>query len=253
MSADGPETPQSSGRTRDARPAGNPLWHRLRTWFLTGIVVAAPLSITIYLLWSFLSFVDDAVTPFIPERYNPEHYLPFSVPGIGLLALVVALTLLGFLTANLVGRSLIRLGEKILDRMPIVRSIYGTLKQVFEMVISTKSSSFKDVVLIEYPRPGQWSMGFVTNETKGEIQERTVEDVICVFIPMAPAPTGGFLVFVPKKDVIYLDMTIDEGMKYVFSAGLVVPTAGNGGKARRLSRMQVPDGGVPLEQVKKDP
>lgn len=241
------------GRDQRGSHTGNPVLHRLRNYFLTGIVVAAPLSITVYLLWTFLSFVDDAVTPFIPARYNPESYLPFGLPGLGLVVLVLVLTLLGFLTANLVGRSLIRLGEKILDRMPIVRSIYGTLKQVFEMVISTKSSSFKDVVLIEYPRPGQWSMGFVTNEMKGEIQERTAEDVICIFIPMAPAPTGGFLVFVPRKDVIYLDMSIDEGMKYVFSAGLVVPQNGQAKPGKRLARMQVPDGAVPLKEVKKDP
>lgn len=216
-----------NGESDPSAPASerHGLWHRLRNYFLTGIVVAAPVGITLYLLWAFIAFVDNAVTPLIPERYNPESYLPFGLPGLGVVVLVLALTILGALTANLVGRSMIRIGDKIFDRMPIVRSIYSTLKQVFETVISAKSTSFKEVVLVEYPRPGQWSLAFITSESRSEIQERTKEDVVAVFVPMTPAPTGGFLVFVPKSDLIVLDMTVDEGMKFIFSAGLVPPSS----------------------------
>ena len=197
--------------------------HRMRNYFLTGLVVAAPVGITIYLAAAFVNSIDSLVTPLIPERYNPESYLPFGLPGLGVIIVVVFLMLLGALTANFFGRALLSLGESLVERMPIVRSIYSTLKQIFETVVSTNSGSFKDVVLVEYPRKGLWALAFVTSENKGEIQDRTKDDVVNIFLPTTPNPTSGFLLFVPKKDLIYLDMTVDDGMKYVISAGLVVP------------------------------
>lgn len=199
------------------------LWHRIRNSFLTGLVVAAPVGITLYLAWAFIHGIDNTVTPLIPERYNPETYLPFGLPGLGVLIVFIGLTALGALTANFFGRALISLSENLLDRTPVVRSIYSTLKQIFETVVSANSTSFRDVVLVEYPRPGLWAIAFVTSETKGEIQDRTEDDVVNVFLPTTPNPTSGFLLFAPKKDLIYLDMTVDDGMKYVISAGLVVP------------------------------
>jgi uncharacterized membrane protein len=163
------------------------------------------------------------VTPLIPERYNRESYLPFGLPGLGVVIAVVFLTLLGAVATNFFGRTLLSMGESLLDRMPIIRSIYSTLKQIFETVASTNSGSFKDVVLVEYPRKDIWAIAFVTSETKGEIQDRTIEDVVNVFLPTTPNPTSGFLLFVPKKDLVYLNMTVDDGMKYIISAGLVVP------------------------------
>ncbi|NOZ66702.1 MAG: DUF502 domain-containing protein [Alphaproteobacteria bacterium] len=196
---------------------------RLRTYFLTGLVVASPVGITIYLALAFINLIDRNVKPLIPATYNPETYLPFPLPGIGLVFLFLMLTVLGFFAANFLGRTLIRIGEKILNRMPVVRSVYNTLKQIFETVISENKGSFQEVVLIEYPRKGLWAIAFISGENKGEIQRKMADDVVNVFLPTTPNPTSGFLLFVPRKDIIRLDMTPDEGAKYVISAGLVDP------------------------------
>lgn len=198
-------------------------WQRIRNYFFTGLVVAAPIGITLYVAWLFIDMVDENFKPLIPTAYNPETYLPFSIPGLGLVVVVVSLTVLGALTANLFGRALLRFGEKFVNRMPVVRSIYNTLKQIFETVISQNSGSFSDVVLVEYPRKGLWALAFVAGENNSEVQDKLDDHVVNVFIPTTPNPTSGFLLFVPKKDLIYLDMTTDEGAKYVISAGLVNP------------------------------
>jgi uncharacterized membrane protein len=197
--------------------------YKIRNYFITGLVVASPIGITIYIGWWFIDFVDSSIKPLIPDAYNPETYLPFPLPGLGLIGVVLFLILLGALTANLFGRALIRFGERIVDRMPIIRSVYGTLKQIFETVIAQDSKSFSDVVLVEYPRKGLWAIAFVSGENKSEIQTRMHDEMINVFLPTTPNPTSGFLLFVPKKDLIYLDMTPDQGAKYVISAGLVNP------------------------------
>ena len=199
------------------------LFHKIRNYFLTGLVVAAPIGITIYIGWWFITFVDSNIKPLIPPAYNPETYLPFSIPGLGLIGVVIFLIILGALTANLFGRALLRFGERIVDRMPVVRSVYGTLKQIFETVVASDSKNFSDVVLVEYPRKGIWAIAFVSAENKSEIQDKMEDEVINLFLPTTPNPTSGFLLFVPRKDLIYLDMTPDQGAKYVISAGLVNP------------------------------
>ena len=196
---------------------------RLRTYFLTGILVTAPISITIYLAWAFIDFVDTTVTPLIPAQYQPETYLKFSVPGLGIAIVVVTLTAIGFLTANYLGRALIRMGERLVDRMPVVRSVYSALKQILETVIKQSSNAFRQCVLVEYPRKGLWVVAFITAETEGEIRRTLDRELISVFVPTTPNPTSGFIIFVPKEDLTYLDMTIEEGMKLVVSAGLVSP------------------------------
>jgi uncharacterized membrane protein len=200
------------------------LIHRLRNYFLTGLVVASPIGITMYIGWWFITLVDEKVKPIIPAAYNPETYLEsVSIPGLGLIFVVIFLIVLGALTANLFGRALIRFGEKIVDRMPIIRSVYGTLKQIFETVVASDSTNFTDVVLVEYPRKGIWAIAFVSADNTSEIQDKMDETVINLFLPTTPNPTSGFLLFVPKKDLIYLDMTTDQAAKYVISAGLVNP------------------------------
>lgn len=199
---------------------------RLRNYFLTGIVVAAPISITIYLTWSFVHWVDGWIKPLIPDVYNPDNYLPFSVPGVGLLVAILALTLLGFLTANLVGRTIVTYGEVLLDRMPLVRNLYRALKQIFQTALSESSRSFKQVGLIEYPRRELWSLVFVSTDAKGEIKARFAEDgeeVVSVFLPTTPNPTSGYLLFVPRQDLMLLDMSVEDAAKLVISAGLVSP------------------------------
>lgn len=223
-----PEKPRFVELTKDTGkpPKGIGFGARLRNYFLTGLVVAAPLSITIYITWSFINFVDDWIKPWVPQIYNPDTYLPFAVPGVGLLIALVGLTVIGALTANLFGRSLIQFGETILGRTPVVRNLYNALKQIFETVVSQSSSSFREVGLIEYPRLGLYAIVFVSTDTKGEVKHKTGEDgedMISVFLPTTPNPTSGFLLFLPRKDMIPLDMTVEEAAKLVISAGLVTP------------------------------
>jgi uncharacterized membrane protein len=201
------------------------LAHRLRTYFLTGLVVAGPVLITIYLTWSFVTWVDDLVRPLVPLPYRPEMYLPFRIPGSGLIVAVVGLTMLGFLTANLVGRTVVELGEMVLGRMPIVRAIYRSLKQVFETLFSGKGSSFRRVGLVEFPAPGMWSIVLISQPPGREVTTRLPgkEEHIAVFLPCAPNPTTGFFFYVPKSGVIELDMTAEQAATLIMSAGVVQP------------------------------
>jgi uncharacterized membrane protein len=197
---------------------------RLRNYFLTGIVVAAPVGITIYITWTFVHWVDSRVKPLIPHLYNPDNYLPFSVPGVGLLFAILVLTLLGFLTASLVGRTIVSYGENLVERTPLVRNIYRALKQLFETVLSQSSRSFQEVVLVEYPEKGVWRVGFVATYAKGEVAERLPQDdPIAVFIPNTPNVTAGFLIYVPRRETVHLEMSVEEAAKMIISAGLVVP------------------------------
>jgi uncharacterized membrane protein len=208
---------------------------QLRNNFLTGVVIAGPIAITAYLARSFLDWVDGNVKPLIPSAWNPDNYLPFAVPGFGLLVAVILLTALGALTANFVGRTLIAYGEVLVDRTPFVRSVYKTLKQVFETFVANKDNSFTEVGLIEWPRKGIWSMVFVSSTARGEVAERLKamaadkggedksQDFLTVFIPTTPNPTGGYIMFLPRSDVVILDMTIEEAARLIISAGVVVP------------------------------
>jgi uncharacterized membrane protein len=225
------------------------LLSRLRAYFLTGVIVTAPIAITIFLVWQFLSFLDTHVAGLLPARYNPETYLPFSLPGLGLVLMLAFLTLVGMLTAGLAGRTLVRLGERLLSRMPVVRSVYGTLKQIFETILAQKSRSFREVVLVEYPRRGLGAIGFVTGPTGGEIPAWAGEELVNVFLPTTPNPTSGFLLFVPKSDLIHLDMTIEEGIKLVISGGIVTPSMiADRELARRSPGAEIGDRPVAPEQ-----
>ena len=197
---------------------------RLRNYFLTGLVIVGPVGITLYIGWWFINAVDAWVKPFVPDIYNPETYLPFDLPGVGLVFAIFGLASIGALAANLMGRTIISYGEMFLGRMPVVRSLYSGLKQIFETVLSQSNTSFQDVALIEYPRKGLYAIVFVSTETKGEIAERSDgQEFLSVFLPTTPNPTSGFLLFVPKKDVQILDMSVEEAAKLVISAGLVIP------------------------------
>lgn len=214
---------------------------RLRTYFFAGILITAPISITIYLAWAMIHWVDGAVIPLIPAHYNPETYLPFSVPGIGLLILLIGLTLIGAVTASMVGRMVVRGSDRLLNRMPVVRGVYNALKQIFETVLSQKSQAFREVVLVEYPRQGAWALGFITGTPDGEIQELGGGELVNVFVPTTPNPTGGFLLFLPERDVIRLSMTVEEGIKMVVSGGIVAPPdrrATDALKIQVVARMQ---------------
>ena len=192
---------------------------RLRTYFLTGIVVSAPVGITIWLIWLFIAFVDRSVVPLIPDAYNPSDMLGVSVPGIGVVVVLIVVTLIGFMVTNFFGRYMFRFGERMVARVPVVRTIYGVIKQIFDAVLAQSEGAFRDVVLIEYPRKGIWVVGFATNENHGIIKEKVKEDLINVFVPTTPNPTSGFLLMLPKKDLIYLDISFEQASKFIVSAG----------------------------------
>lgn len=225
---------EASVENGDSGPIRMGLIARLRAYFFAGILITAPISITIYLAWAMITWIDGKVIPLIPSRYNPDTYLPFSVPGIGLVILLAGLTLIGAITAGMVGRMLVRLSERLVNRTPVVRSIYNALKQIFETVLSQKSQAFREVVLIEYPRRGVWALGFITGTTEGEVQELTEDEVVNVFLPTTPNPTSGFLLFVPKSDIAPLSMTVEEGIKMVVSGGIVTPPDRRPPEARKL-------------------
>jgi uncharacterized membrane protein len=196
---------------------------RLRAYFLAGVLITAPVSITIYIAWLFIRFVDSRVTPLIPAKFNPETYLPFALPGLGLVVVFVVLTLIGMVTAGFLGRMVIRLYDNVLARMPVLSSIYKALKQIIETVLAQQSSAFREAVLVEYPRRGIWAIGFLTGVTRGEVQELTDDEVLNVFLPTTPNPTSGFLLFVPRRDVIELTMSVEDALKMVISGGIVTP------------------------------
>ena len=196
---------------------------RLRTWLLTGLLVTAPIVVSLYVTWIVIHSVDSTITPWIPARYLPETYLPFRIPGMGLVIVLLALTVIGALTASLLGRYFLHLSDRIMARMPVVRSIYGATKQVFETVLSSQGNAFRSVVLIEYPRKGIWTLGFITGGTVGEVEHYTEQDMVNVFVPTTPNPTSGFLLFVPRREVTELAMTVEEGIKMIVSTGLVMP------------------------------
>jgi uncharacterized membrane protein len=200
------------------------LMARFRNYFLTGLVVAGPLAVTAWLVWSVVTWADGVVRPMIPPAYRPESYLPWPIPGTGLIIAVVALTLLGFLTANLVGRTLVELGEGVLSRMPIVRPIYKTMKQIFESLFSKTGSSFRKVALVEFPAPGMWSLVFLSQAPSEDLAAKLpLGDHVSCFLPCTPNPTTGFFFYVKRADLIELDMSVENAMTLLISAGMVQP------------------------------
>lgn len=200
------------------------MFNRMRNYFLAGVLVTAPISITLFVTWGFLKFLDNKITPLIPYYINPNTYLPVDIPGLGLIIAVVFFIMVGWSTRNYFGRLLVRMSEYIVQRVPVINTIYGALKQIFETVMASKSEAFKEVVMFEYPRKGIWALGFVTGATKGEVQALTKDETINVFVPTTPNPTSGFLLFIPKKDLTYMQMTVEEGIKMIVSGGILTPS-----------------------------
>lgn len=195
---------------------------RLRTWVVAGILIWLPIGVTIFLLRILIGLLDRSLL-LLPQQYRPEELLGFAIPGLGLILTLLVLLLTGILGANIVGKSMVGLWERMLERIPIVRSVYSGAKNFAEMVFSDSSQSFKRVLLIEYPRKGLYSLAFQTSSELGEVQGRTGEDVVCTFVPTTPNPTSGFIIIVPKRDVTELDMEVDEALKMIISLGVVVP------------------------------
>ncbi|MGO9361441.1 MAG: DUF502 domain-containing protein [Xanthobacteraceae bacterium] len=211
----------------------------VRNNFLTGLIVAGPVAITIYLTWWFVTWVDGFVRPFIPVNYRPETYLPWGIPGSGMVVAFLALTLLGFLTRNLIGRTLVELGERLLGQMPVVRAIYRGLKQVFETLFSGNGSSFRKVGLVEFPSPGMWSIVLISQTPGGSIAEKLPgqQEYISVFLPCAPNPTTGFFFYVLKASVIEVDMSAEDAATLIMSAGVVQPGGDPAKKVAALAEL----------------
>ncbi len=225
-------------RKSERRKSG--VFARVRGNFLTGLVIVLPVALTIWLVWSFFGFVDDRVLPLVPDKYNPLSYIDFNIRGVGVGIFLVFTTFVGAVTKGLFGRQLVRLGESIVDRVPIVRSIYNAVKQIVETITTSSDNNFEKVAMFEYPRAGIWAIGFISTQTGGEILEKTAADSLySIFVPTTPNPTSGFLLFVPQKDVVVLDMDVESAAKLIISAGIVEPPTAaeiSAGKASRKSK-----------------
>lgn len=195
----------------------------LRRYLVAGLLVWIPLGVTIFILRVLIGLMDRTLL-LIPQQYRPDEWLGITIPGLGLILTLLVLLVTGLLAANIVGRSMVGLWESMLDRIPVVRSVYSAAKNFAEIVFSDSGQSFKKVLLIEYPRKGIYSLAFQTATNLGEVQGRTGEEMICTFVPTTPNPTSGYIIILPKKDIIELDMEIDEALKMIISLGVVVPS-----------------------------
>lgn len=210
---------------------------RLRSNFLAGLIIVAPIGLTLWLIWTVVGWVDSWVWPFVPGAYHPEelvnrllgrdatNQIEVNVRGVGVVIFLIFTVIVGWIGKGLIGRSFIGIGERMVDRMPVVRSVYNAVKQIAETVFSQRDTSFDKACLVEYPRRGIWAIAFISTNAKGEIDAKLSdgEPVVTVFLPTTPNPTSGFLLFLPRSDVKVLDMTVEDAAKLVISAGLVYP------------------------------
>lgn len=196
---------------------------KIKAYFLTGVLVTAPVGMTFYLAYKLIMFIDRSVNHLIPPQFSPDNYLPFTIPGLGVILLIALMIFVGMFAAGFLGKVMIKLGEWIVYKVPFISSIYSLFKQIFQTFLSNKESSFEKAVLLQYPRAGIWTIGFISSESKGEVKSKIGEGMINVFVPTTPNPTSGFLLFVPEKDVIYLDMKVEDALKMVISCGIVEP------------------------------
>jgi len=199
--------------------------HTLKTYFFTGILVTAPVAITLFLVAELFRWIDSSVVKFIPAQYNPETYLPYGLPGVGVLLLVVALILIGMLAVNIFGRWLVGIGQRIIERIPVISGVYSALKKLFETLLGQGSASaFRKAVLVEYPRKGVWTVAFLTAPVYEGFQHLLPKDMVTVYVPTTPNPTSGFMLYVSKKEVKELDIRVDDAFKMVVSTGIVTPS-----------------------------
>ena len=219
----------------------------LRASFLTGLIVVTPVALTIWLVWTVMGWVDAFVLPLVPRQFRPEQYIGINLRGVGVIFFLVFTLLIGWIAKGVIGRAVIRWGEGLVDRTPIVRSIYGGAKQIAETVFAQNETSFHTACLIEYPRRGAWAIAFISTHAKGEIARRNEsgETLLSIFVPTTPNPTSGFLLFLPESEVVPLEMSVEDAAKLVISAGLVYPPSQLAEEARRHGREARPAEGRP--------
>ena len=198
----------------------------LKNYFLTGLLVILPVFVTVYVIW-FLIRVMDVVLKFIPAKYLPETYLPFHIPGLGLILVIIIIFAVGLLFRNLAGRKVVHFWENMVDRIPLVRIIYSGVKQLLESFFMQKDDAFKRVALLEYPRRGAYVIGFITGESKGEVQSKTDKNMMNVFVPTTPNPTSGFYILIPEDELVILNMTVEDAFKLIISGGIFSPPEQN--------------------------
>ena len=196
---------------------------------LTGIAAIIPVGVTLYILYLIIGMMNKLVR-FIPARFHPDHFLPFHLPGLGIIITLILVFTVGLVTRSYLGTKLVSLGERMVSKIPLVSGIYNALKQLVDAVLSDKGESFKRAVLIEYPRKGLYSIAFVTGVSRGEVQVKTAQRCVNVFVPTTPNPTSGFYIMVPEGDMIPLDMTVEEAFTLIISGGIVSP-----GDVQRIS------------------
>ncbi|MDQ6987431.1 MAG: DUF502 domain-containing protein [Mariprofundaceae bacterium] len=194
----------------------------VKRWFFTGLILLVPILVTVYLFLGVVNAMDGLIR-LIPSAWQPDQLIGFHIPGLGVLLTLIIVLVTGMLGTSFIGRWLVRMGESVVERIPLVRSVYSALKNVLETVLRDNQDAFRRVVLIEYPRRGTYALGFVSGTGEGEVQQKTGENVITVFVPTAPNPTSGFLLYVPEKDTTALNMSVEDGMKCVISAGVITP------------------------------
>mgnify|MGYP005996028735 FL=1 len=196
----------------------------MRKYLIAGLLVWMPLGVTFLVVRAIVGFLDKSLL-LLPDAFQPDRLLGFHIPGLGVLLAIALVLVTGMIMANLLGRRLVAFWESLLARIPLVRTLYSAVKQIMEAVLATDAKSFRKVLLVEYPRKGVWSLAFMTSDDLGEVQDKTIANVISVFIPTTPNPTSGFVLMVPESDVIELDMAVEEGLKMIISMGVVVPNS----------------------------
>ncbi len=207
-----------------AKEIKSKFWNRVKNYLLTGVIVTAPVAITVYMSYHLVVWINNVTSHLIPQQWKIGNFVPYAVPGLGLVLLIAALMLVGMLTTGYVGKFFVKLWERIIRKMPVVSSFYSLMKQIFETFLSQKSRSFSEVVLVQYPRKDLWTIAFVSkDETGGEVADKVGQKMLSIYVPTTPNPTSGFLIFVPENDVIKLDMSVEDGIKYVLSCGIVTP------------------------------
>lgn len=219
------------------KPLGLFAW--LRGRFFAGMVIAAPLAATFFILQFLITFIDNRVKPLLPPLLQPETYTNYAIPGFGVLVMVIALTILGAVTANLVGRSLLAATDRILSRIPIVKNVYAAIKQLTEVLANNQQASFDRCVMVEYPKKDSWCIAFVSSHAQGEIGSKLGTSKIGVFVPTTPNPTSGFLIYVEESETVALEMTVEEGAKMILTAGLVVPDFDPGNPEASITESKV--------------
>ena len=197
----------------------------LKTYFFTGILVTAPVAITLYVAWHLITYIDTKVTGLIPAQYNPNELLPYGLPGLGILLLLVFFTGVGMLTANFIGQTLIKAGYRLINRMPVISGLYNAIKKILETLIGNdKNKAFRQPVLVEYPRRDLWTIAFITGDPYPEVKRKLNDNtLLSIYVPTTPNPTSGFFLYVPKKDVIFLNISVEEALKLILSTGIINP------------------------------